>query len=79
MSQHYLKYHFKSLICTNKNAVSEDESNGNNGKDIDTDVINGNSTGRKISNNYNNNNNNNIHHNASTPLSIIRITENPLN
>lgn len=62
MSQHYLKYHFKSLICTNN---AEDDSNGNNGKDIDTDVLNGNSTGRRI--------------NTTTPISVIRITENPLN
>lgn len=66
MSQHYLKYHFKSLIkCTNN---ADDDSNGNNGKDIDTDVLNGNSTGytRYI--------------NAVTPISTtIRITENPLN
>lgn len=61
MSQHYLKYHFKSLICTNN---AEDDSNGNNGKDIDTDVLNGNTTGRRSN---------------TTPISVIRITENPLN
>ena len=61
MSQHYLKYHFKSLICTNN---AEDDTNGNNGKDIDTDVLNGNSTGRRSN---------------TTPISVIRITENPLN
>lgn len=64
MSQHYLKYHFKSpIICTN--AVSEDESNGNNTKDIEIDVLNGNSNGRRL--------------NTASPLSFIRITENPLN
>lgn len=61
MSQHYLKYHFKSLICTNN---AEDDSNGNNGKDIDTDVLNGNTNGRRSN---------------TTPISVIRITENPLN
>lgn len=68
MSQHYLKYHLKSLICTNYIALNEDESNGNHGKDIDTDVINGNSTGRRCNSNTN-----------SNSMSFIRITENPLN
>lgn len=73
MSQHYLKYHFKSFICTINNKAF-DEVNGNNGNDSETDAMNGNSNGRKVNSNgnvnaSNNNNNNNM---------FIRITENPL-
>lgn len=42
MSQHYLKYHFKSFISTINNKAF-DEVNGNN---VEIDVMNGN--GRKI-------------------------------
>lgn len=68
MSQHYLKYHFKSFICTINN---KDEVNGNNGNDSEIDVLNGNSNGRKF----------NYGEGATTSTTAstqIRITENPL-
>lgn len=62
MSQHILKYHYKSLICTNTNKISE--VNGNNGYDIETDAE--------------NNNGGEIIIGPNTAMKFIRITENPL-
>lgn len=74
MSQHYLKYHFKSFICT----INNNEVNGNNGNDIETDVLNGNSNGRKF--NYSDGGATAAATTASTAMTTtqIRITENPL-
>ena len=67
MSQHYLKYHFKSFINNINNKATrgeEDEENGNNGNGVETDTMNnGNLTGG-------------IKFNPTA--GVIRITENPL-
>ena len=41
MSQHYLKYHFKSFIHNNNKAMDDDDNNGNN-VETETDLMNGN-------------------------------------
>lgn len=65
MSQHYLKYHFKSFIHNiNCEATDGDDNNGNN-VEIETDLMNGNAG----------------HLNCQLQESTtgkIRITENPL-
>lgn len=67
MSQHYLKYHFKSIISTINNKAF-DEVNGNN---IEIDVMNGN--GRKTATG-----DGKTTTTTTTTSGIIRITENPL-
>lgn len=66
MSQHYLKYHFKSFIhnINNKATTGDDDNNGNN-VETETDSMNGNV--RNFS----------CHLQESTG-NKIRITENPL-
>jgi hypothetical protein len=82
MSQHYLKYHFKSFICTIINNAAIDEVNGNNGNDSETDMMNGNKCNMNINNNNNNGNTTASITTTSALCSnnskLIRITENPL-
>lgn len=68
MSQHYLKYHFKSFIQTT-NYKATDDVNGNTNNETETDLMNGNSKAMKTSFNATG---------IGSTGGIIRITENPL-